>query len=145
MMGNFYQKKDYKIKKKLIGIFGLSFLVIFAIELALRVDGYQPFVWTGSFMSIPSFLVVVAFSGLTYAKKDKYEVYELGAVLKQDIILGGWIGTIIGVILMFNFANNDIIANFGVLLRGLAAAMVTLIYGYMMGNVVECCWPKETV
>ena len=48
-------------------------------------------------------------------------------------------------ILMFNFANNDITTNFGVLLRGLAAAMVTLVYGYMIGNIVESCWPKKTV
>ena len=62
------------------------------------------------------------------------------------MILTWWmIGTIIGVILMFNFANHDIIANFGVLLRGLAAAMVTLVYGYMIGNIVESCWPKKTV
>ena len=72
------------------------------------------FIWIGSFMSIPSFLIVVAFSGLTYAKKDKYDSYELGAVLKQDMILGRWIGTIIGMILMFNFAYNDITTNFGV-------------------------------
>ena len=98
------------MKKKIIGIFGLSLLVIFAVELALRVDGYPPFIWIGSFMSIPSFLIVVAFSGLTYVKKDKYDFYELGAVLKQDMILGGWIGTIIGMILMINFANNDILA-----------------------------------
>ena len=129
------------MKKKMIGIFSLSLLVIFAVELALRVDGYPPFIWIGSFMSIPSFLIVVAFSGLTYV----YDFYELGAVLKQDMILGGWIGTIIGMILTFNFANNDIATNFGVLLRGLAAAMVTLVYGYMIGNIVESCWPKKTV
>ena len=129
------------MKKNIIGILGLSLLVIFAVELSLRVDGYPPFIWIGSFMSIPSFLIVVAFSGLTYAKKDKYDFCELGAVLKQDMILGGWIGTIIGMILMFNFTNNDITSNFGVLLRGLAAAMVTLVYGYMIGNIVESCWP----
>ena len=134
-----------KIKEKIIGIFGLSLLVIFAVELALRVDGYPPYIWIGSFMSIPSFLIVVAFSGLTYAKKDKYDFYELGAVFKQDMILGGWIGTIIGIILMINFANNDIASNFGVLLRGLASAMVTLIYGYMIGNIVESCWPEKTL
>ena len=77
------------MKKKIIGIFGLSLLVIFAVELALIVDGYPPFLWTGSFVSIPSFPIVVASSGLTYAKKDKYDFYELGAVLKQDMILGG--------------------------------------------------------
>ena len=61
------------------------------------------------------------------------------------MILGGCIGTIIGMILLFNFANNDTITNFGALLRGLAAAMVTLVYGYMIGNIVESCWPKKTV
>jgi len=60
------------------------------------------------------------------------------------MILGGWIGTIIGMILMFKFTNNDITTNFGVLLRGFAAATVTLVYGYMIGNRVESCWPKKT-
>ena len=46
---------------------------------------------------------------------------------------------------MFNFANNDITTNFGVLLRGIAAAMVTLVYGYMIGNIVESCWPEKTL
>ena len=56
------------------------------------------------------------------------------------MILTWWmIGTIIGVILMFNFANDEIIANFGVFLRDLAAIMVTLVYGYMIGNIVESC------
>ena len=63
------------MKKKIIGIFGLSLFVIFAVELALRVDGYPPFIWISSFMSISSFLIVVAFSGLTYVKKDKYDFY----------------------------------------------------------------------
>tara|TARA_B100000575_G_C22873417_1_gene509449 strand:+ start:363 stop:548 length:186 start_codon:yes stop_codon:yes gene_type:complete len=61
------------------------------------------------------------------------------------MILGGWIGTIIGMVLMINLRNNDINTNFGVLLRGLAAAMVTLVFGYMIGNIVESCWPKKTV
>tara|TARA_Y100000816_G_scaffold193193_1_gene140942 strand:- start:332 stop:511 length:180 start_codon:yes stop_codon:yes gene_type:complete len=59
------------------------------MELASKVDGYPPFLWTGSFLSIPSFPIVVASSGLTYAKKDKCDFYELGAILKQDMILGG--------------------------------------------------------
>ena len=111
---------------KLVGIFGLLFLVIGAVGYALWVEGITN-VGIGNFISIPSLVIVVAFGGLTYAKKERYKFHELGKVLKQDMILGGWIGTIIGMILMFNFANNDITTNFGVLLRGLAAAMVTLV------------------
>ncbi len=95
------------MEKKIFGIVGLFFFLISALLYALYAEGV-PYEVIGRFLSLPSFVIVAAFSGLTYAKKDNYQFNELGKVLKQDLILGGWIGTIIGMILMFNFANNDI-------------------------------------
>ena len=55
------------MQHKLIGFFGLNIFVICAIAYALFIEGAS-----GSFahfLSIPSFLVVIAFGGLTYMKK----------------------------------------------------------------------------
>ncbi len=72
------------MQDKLIGFFGLMILMIGAIAYALFVEGAA-----GSFLnftSIPSFLFVIAFGGLTYIKKDKYKFHKLGSVLKKDLI-----------------------------------------------------------
>jgi len=127
---------------KLIGIFGLLFLVIGAVGYALWVKGITN-VGIGNFISVPSFVIVVAFCGLTYAKKERYMFHELGKVLRQDMILGGWIGTITGLILTFALVDNDIVNHLGELFNRVGAAMITLFYGYMIGNIVESCWPSK--
>ena len=129
-----------KLEKKIIGIFGLLFFVILSVWYALKVEGV---LIDNYFVSIPSLGIVLAFSGLTYAKKDKYKFHELGKVLKKDLILGGWIGTMIGMMLTFGLADNSINNNFGDLLNSIGMAMITLLYGYMIGNIVESCWPEN--
>ena len=129
-----------KLEKKIIGIFGLLFFVILSVWYALKVEGV---LIDNYFVSIPSLGIVLAFSGLTYAKKDKYKFHELGKVLKKDLILGGWIGTMIGIMLTFGLADNSINNNFGDLLNSIGMAMITLLYGYMIGNIVESCWPEN--
>lgn len=129
------------MERKIIGIFGLLFFVVLSVWFALRAEGITI---DNYFLSIPSLIIVVSFSGLTYAKKDKYEFHQLGKVLKQDLILGGWIGTIIGLILTFGLADNNINNNLGDFFNSIGAAMITLLYGYMIGNIVESCWSKKT-
>ena len=109
---------------------------------ALGVEGITN-VGIGNFISIPSLVIVVAFSGLTYAKKERYKFHELGKVLKHDMILGGWIGTMIGLILTFALVDNDIFNHFGELFNRVGDALITLFYGYLIGNIVESCWPKK--
>ena len=130
------------MERKIVGIFGLLFFVILSVWYALKVERI---VIDNYFVSIPSLGIVLAFSGLTYAKKDKYKFYQLGKVLKKDLILGGWIGTMIGIMLTFGLADNSVNNNFGDLLNSIGMAMITLLYGYMIGNIVESCWPKKTV
>ena len=143
MMGRFHLKVTrIKLERKIVGIFGLLFFVILSVWYALRVEGI---IIDNYFVSIPSLGIVLAFSGLTYAKKDKYKFHQLGKVLKKDLILGGWIGTMIGIMLTFGLADNSVTNNFGDLLNSIGMAMITLLYGYMIGNIVESCWPKKTV
>ena len=126
------------MKDKLIGFLGLVILVIGAIAYALFVEGAA-----GSFFdftSIPSFLVVIAFGGLTYMKKDKYKFHKLGFVLKNDLILGGWMGFIIGLILMLAATPEGLGNNWE---GGLSAMVLTVLYGYMLGNLIEAFWPKK--
>ena len=101
-MGRFHLKVTrIKLERKIVGIFGLLFFVILSVWYALKVEGI---VIDNYFVSIPSLGIVLGFSGLTYAKKDKYKFYQLGKVLKKDLILGGWIGTMIGIMLTFGLA-----------------------------------------
>ena len=140
-MGRFHSKiTRIKLERKIIGIFGLLFFIFLSVWYALRVEGV---IIDNYFASIPSLGIVLAFSGLTYAKKDKYKFYQLGKVLKKDLILGGWIGTMIGIMLTFGLADNSINNNFGDLLNSIGMAMITLLYGYMIGNIVESCWPGK--
>ena len=120
----------------------MFFFVILSVWYALRVEGI---IIDNYFASIPSLGIVLAFSGLTYAKKDKYKFHQLGKVLKKDLILGGWIGTMIGIMLTFGLVDNSVNNNFGDLLNSIGMAMITLLYGYMIGNIVESCWPKKRI
>jgi len=123
------------MKDKLIGFFGLIISVNFVIAYALFIEGAA-----GGFdhyISLPSFMIVIAFGGLTYMKKNQYEFNELGKVLKKDLILGGWMGFIIGSILLL--ASEDLNNWQG----GLSAMLLTVLYGYMLGNLIEAFWPRK--
>ena len=126
------------MKDKIIGFLALVLLMISAIAYALFIEGAA-----GSFLdftSIPSFLFVIAFGGLTYIKKDKYKFHELGSVLKKDLILGGWMGFTVGLILLLSATPEKLISNW---VGGVSAMVVTVLYGYMLGNLVEAFWPKN--
>ena len=125
------------MQDKLIGFFGLNILVICAIAYALFIEGAA-----GSFLDFTSipFLVVISFGGLTHMKKDKYKFHKLGFVLKNDLILGGWMGFIIGLILMLAATPEVLGSNWE---GGLSAMILTVLYGYMLGNLIEAFWPKK--
>ena len=126
------------MKDKIIGFLALVLLMIGAIAYALFIEGAA-----GSFLdftSIPSFLFVIAFGGLTYIKKDKYKFHELGSVLKKDLILGGWMGFTVGLILLLAATPEKFISNWA---GGVSAMVVTVLYGYMLGNLIEAFWPKK--
>ena len=124
------------MKDKIIGFLALVLLMIGAIAYALFIEGAA-----GSFLdftSIPSFLFVIAFGGLTYIKKDKYKFHELGSLLKKDLILGGWMGFTVGLILLLASTPEGLRNNWA---GGVSAMVVTVLYGYMLGNLIEAFWP----
>ena len=93
---------------------------------------------TAYIMSPPAFLVVLSFAGFTYIKKDKYQFDKLGSVFKQDIVFGGWMGFLTGVSL--SLSRFDSLDKF---LAGFGASLITVLYGYVLGHMVEACWPKK--
>ena len=126
------------MKDKIIGFLGLNVFMIGAIAYAIYIENAA-----GSFRdftSIPSFLIVIAFGGLTYIKKDKYKFHKLGAVLKKDLILGGWMGFTVGLILLLSATPEKLISNW---VGGVSAMVVTALYGYMLGNLAGEFWPKK--
>ena len=126
------------MKDKIIGFLGLNVFMIGAIAYAIYIENAA-----GNFRdftSIPSFLIVIAFGGLTYIKKDKYKFHKLGSVLKKDLILGGWMGFIVGLILLLAATPEGLRNNWE---GGISAMALTVLYGYMLGNLVEAFWLKK--
>ena len=84
-------------RENIVGLFFFCALQLAAIDLAMdHRSGYLTWL-----LSAPSFFIVIAFSGLTYIKREKYRLHELGYILKKDMILGGWIGFLFGCFFTF--------------------------------------------
>jgi len=117
------------MKDKLIGLVILVVLCVGVVFLATGEAEVSPL----GFVSLPSFVFVAGFGGgLTYMRKNKYKDNELVTILKNNLILGGWIGFIVGMIL--NLASSDGMNSIG---PGMAAAAVTILYGYTSGYLIE--------
>ena len=113
------------------------FIVLFigAIFLA-TVDSFEPL--TAYIMSPPAFLVALSFAGFTYIRKDKYEFDELGSVFKKDVVFGGWMYFLTGVSLsLSHFDGLDS------LMAGFSASLIIILYGYVLGHMVDACWPNK--
>ena len=106
-----------------------------AILLA-TVGSFEPS--TAYILSLPAFLIALSFAGFTYLKKDKYEFGELSFVFKQDLVFSGWMGFLTGVSLSLSrFDGLDS------LLAGFGASLITVLYEYVPGHMVDACWPNK--
>ena len=122
------------MKDKLIG---LVILVVLCVGVVFLATGESE-VSLLSFVSLPSFLFVAGFGGgLTYMRKKKYKVNELVTILKNNLIIGGWIGFIVGMIMVLSGSVGT--DSFG---PGVSAATVTILYGYIGGYLIEAVLEK---
>ena len=123
-------------RQNFIGLFFFFALSLAAIDLGMdHRSGYMTWL-----LSAPSFLIVIAFSGLTYIKREKYMLHELGHILKNDMILGGWIGFMLGCFFTFLTVSSLSVT----ILYGIANSLISIIYGYILGNVAYTFWPYHS-
>ena len=89
----------------------------------------------GNFLSIPSFVFVLGFGiGINKMRKHTIKEGELGKALREDFILAGWLGLLVGFVLIAAGYSKGDINNLG---GGIAAATITVLYGYFMGIIAE--------
>ena len=117
------------MKDKLIGLVILVVLCVGVVVYATGESGISLL----HFVSLPSFLFVAGFGGgLTYMRKNKYKGNELVTLLKNNLVRGGWMGFIVGMIMVLSGGTDSIY--FG---PGVSAATVTILYGYIGGYLIE--------
>ena len=125
------------MNNKVIGLALLYLCAVGAIAYALYFDGATGKL--GDFLSIPSFVFVVGVGGgLTYMRKHTLKNGELGKALRNDFTLAGWLGFIVGIILMAS--GFETIADIPA--PGFGAAVVTILYGYFSGAIAEAFLTK---
>ena len=89
----------------------------------------------GNFLSIPSFVFVLGFGiGINKMRKHTIKGGTLGKALREDFILAGWLGLLVGFVLIAAGYSKGEIDNLG---GGIAAATITVLYGYFMGIIAE--------
>jgi len=122
------------MKDKLIG---LVILVVSCVGVVFLASGEAEASVLG-FVSLPSFAFVAGFGGgLTFMRKNKYKGNQLVTILKNNLILGGWMGFIVGMIIVLSGGTDSIY--FG---PGVSAATVTILYGYIGGYLTEALLEK---
>ena len=117
------------MKDKLIGLVFLLVLCVGVVVYVTCEDGISLL----HFVSLPSFVFVAGFGGgLTYMRKNKYKGNELVTIHKNNLIRGGWMGFIVGMIMVLSGGTDSVY--FG---PGVSAATVTILYGYIGGYLIE--------
>jgi len=117
------------MKDKLIG---LVILVVLCVGVVFFVTGEAEVSVLG-FVSLSAFVFVAGFGGgLTYMRKNKYKGNEFVTIHKNNLIRGGWMGFIVGMIMVLSGSVGT--DSFG---PGVSAATVTILYGYIGGYLIE--------
>ena len=121
------------MSNKIIGLIALLVSSVAAIAYSFNVEGAAG--GFGLFLSIPSFVFVIGVGGgLNFMRKHTFIDNELGKSLRDDLVLAGWLGFIVGSILAFG-GNSDSIAD--IPSSYLSAAIIPVLYGYVIGAIAE--------
>ena len=98
------------------------------------------------FLSWPSFLLVFGGgTGIILMRKHTYQDNQLGKNLKREFILAGWIGFMIGLVLLFAGFSDEawMFTSFQKMIHFGSPAIVPVYYGYIIGAMVEPFFTKE--
>ena len=141
------QIKELYMDNRILGSLLMVITIIGTIAYALHVEGSRG--WYSLFLSWPSFLVVFGGgTGMILMRKHTYQDNQLGKNLKREFILAGWIGFMIGLVLLSNGMQHhlfvgmkhELAQNLG---PGLAAAIVPIFYGYVVGAIMESFFTRD--
>ena len=121
---------------RILGTIGTLAFITLAIAFAVTQEGVNASFL--SFISAPAFGFVIGVGGaLTYTKKHQIKSGALGSTLKENLILAGWLGLIVGLVLMASSMTNTNDYSISTFVSGLGAAQLTVLYGYVVGNIVS--------
>ena len=78
-------------------------------------------------------------------RKHTYQDNQLGKHLKKEFILAGWIGFMIGLVLLFAGFSDEawMFTSFQKIIHFGSPAIVPVYYGYIIGAMVEPFFTKE--
>ena len=120
------------MNNKIKGLAIFSLCAFGTIVFSVYIDGASG--GLTDFFSIPSFVFVIGVGGgLTYMRKHTLTNEGLGKALRYDLTLAGWLGFVVGIILMA--AGFESIVDMPA--PGIATAAVTILYGYFIGAIAE--------
>ena len=122
-----------------IGFLLMYLSMLGAVAYALLIDGAAGrFI---QFVNIPSFIIVFGVGiGFTLMRKHTLKDNEIGTALKKDVILGGWIGFLIGLGLLgagMDEQFGNIEWGISIVVSNLKTITIPLLYGYIIGNMLE--------
>ena len=119
------------MKNKIIGLV----IVIVTLAIVLTYVASDSGLNMGMFISPTAFILVVGIaSGLTLMKKDTQDE-GLFTVFKHNLIFSGYIGTLIGLILVFGWHQESM--GIEIMLSGISASLITLLFGYFLAYILE--------
>ena len=80
-------------------------------------------------------------------RKHTYQDNQLGKNLKKEFILAGWIGFMIGLVLLFAGFSDEawIFTSFQKIIHFGSPAIVSVYYGYIIGVMVEAFFTKRSI
>ena len=83
-------------------------------------------------------------TGIILMRKHTYQDNQLGKNLKREFILAGWIGFMIGLVLLFAGFEQEawIFTSFQKIIYFGSSAIVSVCYGYIGGAMVEAFFTK---